>query len=126
MDTCSQDSSDLELDVDEKTTDKDLKGEIKSLNERKSRLGQHRRSHKIRNSDNDEKSLLTIESGDAIKAACYHNDELHQFNSTWSPVECTRCKCGFNSVVDCFVIDCPPLNNCSHVRIETNLFNLDI
>lgn len=91
-----------------------------SFNERKLRLNLHHKNHKIRNSEftNIPLSLLksdqNLDKSELIRAVCYHNEQLHAYNSTWSPLKCTQCKCGFNSHVDCYVLECPPLD-CSNV-----------
>ena len=52
----------------------------------------------------------------ALKGVCFHDGKLRQYNSTWSPVKCTQCRCALNSVVDCYVFECPLLN-CSTVCV---------
>jgi len=51
------------------------------------------------------------------KTDCIHDNKIYQFNTTWSPFSCTLCHCNYNSVVDCFVKDCPSLLNCQVIII---------
>lgn len=41
---------------------------------------------------------------------CLYDNKIYQFNSTWSPLKCTQCTCNYNSVVDCYVHECPKLD----------------
>lgn len=59
--------------------------------------------------------LITI-----AKSVCYHDGKLRQFNSTWSPVKCTQCRCALNSVVDCYVLECPKLNCSMGFELDPN------
>jgi hypothetical protein len=59
------------------------------------------------------------------KTDCIHDNKIYQFNTTWSPFSCTLCHCNFNSVVDCFVKDCPSLLNCQVIIIIIIIFILN-
>lgn len=41
---------------------------------------------------------------------CLHDNKIYQFNTTWSPLKCTQCICSYNSLVDCYVHECPKLD----------------
>ena len=87
---------------------------ISSLNQRKIRIRQHT-NNKI-NSLFSNKQQYDYDHNDKpvndAKSVCIHDNKIHQFNTTWSPFKCTLCRCSFNSIVDCFVKDCPTLKNC--------------
>ena len=95
---------------------------VSSLNQRKSRIRQHKLSKSTKrinsiflsNKNNNNELINEIEKpvNDA-KSACLHDNKIHQFNATWSPFSCTLCRCTYNSIVECFVKDCPSLANCS-------------
>lgn len=88
--------------------------QITSLNQRKERLKQHHRNFRTRNNLNNKNNAnLKLETNELTKSICFHDNKIHPFNSTWSPLKCTQCKCNFNSKVDCYVYQCPVLN-CPH------------
>jgi hypothetical protein len=94
----------------------EIKQPVLTLDERYARLRNHNRNHlKIRTSE------LRLAHGKELaeaktRAACFRNERIYQFNSTWSPLRCTQCRCGFNSEVECYVATCPSLN-CPNVSI---------
>ena len=55
------------------------------------------------------------ESSTEAKSACVYDTNIYQFNSTWSPIKCSICKCSFNSIVECYTFECPVLD-CPNVR----------
>lgn len=104
-----------------------------NLNQRKNRMRQHYRQHKTRNNRNREsksdrdlasKEHDLSESSFEIKSSCFHNNKFYKFNTTWSPLRCTQCKCNPNSIVDCFVFDCPKLNCSISVIIASLLIDI--
>lgn len=46
----------------------------------------------------------------SASSICLYDNKIYEFNSTWSPLKCTQCTCSYNSVVDCYVHECPKLN----------------
>lgn len=109
----------------EEEAEERLIGASISLDQRFARLRHHHRGHRLR--DKPFPSLDTqsadINSFEA-KSACLHDNRLRPFNSIWSSAKCVKCKCGFNSIIECFVRDCPSLKNCEYVSIFT--FNFPI
>lgn len=67
------------------------------------------------NSINNIQAIAVETTSQSLKSVCYHDGKLRLFNSTWSPLKCTQCRCALNSVVDCYVLECPQLN-CTTVR----------
>lgn len=122
--SCVDDEEQL---YDEETGSADLNNiietnQLTSLNQRKERLRQHHRNLKTRTNqetpidDTDDRKTSEPQGDLMVKSICYHDNRIHPFNTTWSPLRCTQCKCNFNSIVDCFVIECPVLN-CTNVSI---------
>lgn len=86
--------------------------QITSLSQRKERLRQHHRNLKTRNMNvnSEAQNSNKADLEELSKSVCYHDNEIHQFNSTWSPLKCIQCACSFNSIVDCYVYECPSIN----------------
>jgi hypothetical protein len=123
LNTCEQDSL-LGGESDDPTDmAKQSGGSSMTLRDRQSRLHQHHRHHRIRNSEPSSGSIDSNTPAAAaaaaeivqLRTACYHNEQIRPFNTTWSPLRCTQCHCGFNSQVECYVAACPPLD-CPNVR----------
>ncbi len=55
-----------------------------------------------------------------VRTPCIHEGNVYEYNTTWTPFKCTRCKCNLNSEVDCFVKECPEVINCQQVRLYLN------
>jgi hypothetical protein len=104
---------------------------VSSLNQRKSRIRQYKLSKStkrinsifLNTNNNDLVNEMEKPVNDA-KSACLHDNKIYQFNATWSPFSCTLCRCSFNSIVECFVKDCPSLVNCSVIMINFIIFVL--
>lgn len=82
---------------------------VSSLHHRKNRIRQHNSSEITNDFINDQ----TDKPLNDLRNVCIHDNKIYQFNTTWFPFSCTLCRCNYNSVVDCFIKDCPSLENCS-------------
>ena len=91
--------------------------ESTSLLQRQQRLKQHNRKHRMRANQHRfaKPKKNTALSSESKRVLCVHDGKVHHFNSTWSPLRCTQCKCNFGGEADCYVKDCPALENCEHV-----------
>ena len=99
--------------------------QVTSLKQRKTRLQKHHHNHKIRNQrilmylsnpkeNLDKNELNSNKLDEKLQTACLYDNKIYQFNSVWSPLKCTQCKCNHNSNVDCYVNECPKLE-CTEV-----------
>jgi hypothetical protein len=60
-----------------------------------------------------------IQKNNNKMTACFHNNQLYNFNTTWSPInDCTKCYCDYNSKVTCYVKECPSLTDCQQDEIH--------
>ncbi len=129
---CVDNCNEIEYEYDSSNTNNNNNNnvQITNLSQRKSRLRDHHHNHKSRNNRYEINELLSnkinstnnvnindLEIDDTkTKSACIYDNNIYQFNATWSPIKCSICKCSFNSVVDCFTYECPTLYNCTNVK----------
>ncbi|CAF0709358.1 unnamed protein product [Brachionus calyciflorus] len=106
IETCQdQINSEDKLDISIETETNNQRKELRNLKTR------NKSTHKY---------SFELKTEEKTQSICYHDNKIYQFNSTWSPLKCTQCKCGYNSQVDCYVHECPHLNCPNGIEIDPN------
>ena len=84
--------------------------------DKKQRLDRHHHRHRVRN-EHTQPAPHALNGTEYAKTPCVHENKVYAFQAVWSPLRCTQCKCGYNSVADCYVKECPSLANCTNVSL---------